>query len=135
MNMYFSMNFFSGAWNSDNGSGQGVMMQSQFASRISGVLDASSGSMADLSQSFLGMGMSVSGFQQSSSGLSLKLVQSRNLLNELLELLQNRKPVVPMPEPAEEETEDAAEAAEAGESVEGTEAVEATEGAEATVQQ
>ncbi len=127
MNMFYSMNFFSGAWNSEGGSGESFSMQSQFSSQISAILGSSGGSSADLSQSFLGMGMSMSSFQQSSSGFSMKLGQSRNLLNELMELLQNRKPEVPMPEAPEEESAEAA-----GETTEAAEAVEATETAGAT---
>ncbi|MCD8352085.1 MAG: hypothetical protein LUC93_15875 [Planctomycetaceae bacterium] len=113
MNMSYSMDFFSGSWNNDSASGQGFMMQSQFSAQISAMLGASGGNMADLSQNFLGMGMNMSSFQQSSSGMSFRLEQSRNLMNELMELLQNRQPPVIEPKATEEETEDvAAEAAE-----------------------
>ena len=117
MQLYYSQSFLQdSAGNSMQSWNAGFSMQGLTTSFIPEELSRmmnEGGSLDQLREQMSGFGLSISGFNQSWNGVGMRIGESRNLLSELLEALDQRnqqsRPSIPAASPEPDEDEDAAE--------------------------
>ncbi len=111
MQLYYSQSFLQdSAGNSMQSWNAGFSMQGLTTSLIPEELSRmmnGGGGLDQLREQMSGFGLSISGFNQSWNGVGMRIGESRNLLSELLEAL-NQRNQQPVPAATPEENEDAA---------------------------